>query len=469
MNAKILGIDIGSFQVRAVIAEQSDNGLKIIGIGVEKAQGIKKGAISNIEEASKSIKNALVSAQRIAGTRYDKVVVSISGANTKSLSSSGTINIPEHEIGISEIQRVMHTANHYAAISNDYEKLHVLPYNFKVDEQEHIEDPLGMNGSRLEVQTHIIIAQKSILNNIRKAINLAGINIDNLVLSGYASAIATLNDDEKELGVALIDMGGSISDVVIHSGNSIRFNDFLPVGSSHITNDLSIALHTPLPKAEEIKTNYASFMAKSTDLIEIPTLGDETKSKQVPLDIVSKVMYARAEETLVYLSSIIQNSQNSEKHNDLIGAGVVFTGGMTKLNGFKELANMVFEKMQVRLAKPKNLDGLYEVIADPSNSCVIGLCMYGAGKFTPYEIDSEKKMRYKGEPTIKSQNLKNLFETENTSLNIDHNQNLNDDLNIKSQDNQSSIKDELLDISDIKHEKQPNIISKVWQKLTHMF
>ncbi|AQW81307.1 cell division protein FtsA [Campylobacter pinnipediorum subsp. pinnipediorum] len=476
MSIKILGIDIGSFQVRAVMAEYSDDGMKIIGIGTEKANGVKKGAITNIELASKSVKNALTNAQRVAGTRYDKVIVSISGANTKSLDSNGVVNIPNHEIGISEIERAMQIANHYASVSTDYEKLHVLPYNFKVDEQEHIEDPLGMNGTRLEVHAHIIIVQKSILNNLKKAINLAGIEIDNIVLSGYASSIATLNDDEKELGAALIDIGGSVSDVVVHSGNSIIFNDFLPVGSSHITNDLSIALHTPLPKAEEIKIGYGSLIAKSTDLIELPELGDENKSNEVSLDIISKVIYARAEETLVFLSNIIQNSKNELKHKDMLGAGVVFTGGMTKLDGFKELASMVFDKYQIRIAKPKNMEGLYEVIRDPSNSCVIGLCMYGAGHFTPYEIDSEKKMRYKNESIVSSKaRLKNLFE-EDSLLNNEENKE-QEEFGFKYtkgteqfQDNgEKDIKDELLDISDIKHEKNPSVFSKIWHWMTQWF
>ncbi|WP_169764159.1 cell division protein FtsA [Campylobacter mucosalis] len=462
MGTKILGIDIGSFQVRAIIAEQTEENLKIIGIGTEKAQGIKKGTISNIEQASKSIKNALANAQRVAGTHYEKAIVSISGAYTKSVDSTGVVNVPGHEIGIKEIDRVMQMADHNANIPADYERLHVLPYSFKVDEQEHVEDPLGMNANRLEVQTHIIIVQKSYLSNLRKAVNMAGIKIDNIVLSGYASAIATLNQDEKDLGVALIDMGGSTCNVVIHSGNSIKYNDFLPVGSSHITSDLSIVLHTPVAKAEEIKVNYGSLLKKPTDLIELPVLGDESKSNGVSLDIISNVIYSRVEETLMFLHEMISSKK------DLIGAGVVLTGGMTKLEDIREAASAIFSNMQVRIAKPKETDGLFEIMRDPSNSCAIGLCMYGAGEFTPYEIDSEKRMRYRGETISKPKvEFKNVFDENIESISSVNN--LREDIGQgQTAYSEQEIKSELSDIN-IRKENTPNFLVRFWNWLTHLF
>ncbi|MCD8213985.1 MAG: cell division protein FtsA [Campylobacter sp.] len=476
MSTKILGIDVGSFQICAVIAQHDENGIKIIGIGTEKTQGIKKGVITNIELASKSIKNALLEAQRVAGTHYEKVIVSISGAYTKSVNSSGVVNIPNHEIGIREIERAMQMADHTADIPHEYEKLHVLPYNFKVDGQEHIEDPIGMNGTRLEVQTHIVTVQKSSLSNLRKAITSAGIQIDNVVLSGYASAIATLTKDEKELGALLIDMGGATCNMVIHSGNSIRFNEFLGVGSANITNDLSMALHTPLPKAEEIKTNYGALINKSVDLIELPILGDESKTHEVSLDIISNVIYARAEETLMILAKIFEDSG----YKDTIGAGVILTGGMTKLDGLRDLASAIFDKMSVRIAKPKETDGLYEIMRDPANSCAIGLCMYGAGEFTAYEIDSEKKMRYHGEAISKPKpSFKNIFEEEKKENPNFKRQETNpfeeegielihDDLRLDIQKQNS--KEELANIADISRQaKRPSTITKFWHRITQLF
>ena len=209
MNKQILlGIDIGSIETCAILAEKRDEDIHIIGAGTVRSQGLKKGSITNIDLASKTIKRAVDDAMRQAGvSNCPKATLSISGNYTKSVNSNGIINIPNNEIGIKEINRVIETAIYNANIHNDYENLHVLPYHFKVDEQEEVDDPCGMNGSRLEVSVHIINVQKSSLNNLKKAVSGAGIDIDNIVLSSYASSIATLNPDERELVVAVIDMG----------------------------------------------------------------------------------------------------------------------------------------------------------------------------------------------------------------------------------------------------------------------
>ncbi|EKU10559.1 cell division protein FtsA [Campylobacter showae] len=476
MSTKILGIDVGSVQICAVIGQHDETGLKIIGIGTSKTQGIKKGVITNIELASKSIKSALIDAQRVAGTRYEKVVVSISGAYTKSVDSNGVVNVPTYEIGIKEIQRSMSESERRAQIHSDYEKLHILPYNFKVDDQEHIEDPLGMNGSRLEVQTHIIMAQKSSLSNLRKALNLAGVEPDNIVLSSYASAIATLNQDEKDLGVAFIDMGGATCNMIIHSGNSIRYNEFLGIGSSNITNDLSAALHTPILKAEDIKLNYGILLNNANELVEIPPINEDGKVQEVSLDVISNVIYARAEETLMILAKMLEDSG----YKNSIAAGVVLTGGMTKLEGIRELAVAVFDNMPVRIARPKEMEGLYEILRDPANSCAIGLCMYGAGYFTPYEIDSEKKMRYKDEIVVKNKILKDIvydngvkIEDKKNIEEVDNkifrgstlDDNYIDDLRI---DDDRTLQDELNEDLN-KKEKKPNIFSVIWNKITQLF
>ena len=476
MSTKILGIDVGSVQICAVIGQHDETGLKIIGIGTAKTQGIKKGVITNIELASKSIKSALIDAQRVAGTRYEKVVVSISGAYTKSVDSNGVVNVPTYEIGIKEIHRSMSESERRAQIHSDYEKLHILPYNFKVDDQEHIEDPLGMNGSRLEVQTHIIMAQKSSLSNLRKALNLAGVEPDNIVLSSYASAIATLNQDEKDLGVAFIDMGGATCNMIIHSGNSIRYNEFLGIGSSNITNDLSAALHTPILKAEDIKLNYGILLNNANELVEIPPINEDGKVQEVSLDVISNVIYARAEETLMILAKMLEDSG----YKNSIAAGVVLTGGMTKLEGIRELAIAVFDNMPVRIARPKEMEGLYEILRDPAISCAIGLCMYGAGYFTPYEIDSEKKMRYKDEIVVKNKILKDIvydngvkIEDKKNIEEVDNkifrgstlDDNYIDDLRI---DDDRTLQDELNEDLN-KKEKKPNIFSVIWNKITQLF
>ncbi len=396
MPQTILAIDIGSTKVSAIIAQQSDGELSIIGSGLSKAQGLKKGIITNIDLASRSIKEAYDDANRVAGTSPKKAIVSISGAYIKSTNSSGIVNIPNKEISIDEINRVMQTALYNANIPNEYEVIHVLPYRFKVDEQDFIEDPLGMNANRLEVHVHIITAQKSSVYNLKKAVRQASIEIENVVLSGYASAIAVLGDEEKELGACVIDMGGSTCNLVIHIGNSIVYNDFLGVGSMHITNDLSMALHTPLSIAEEIKVFYGDLREPKNDYIEIPVIGDENSTHQVSLEIVYNVIHARVEETLMILAQSMEKSGLKEQ----IGAGVILTGGMTKLPGLRELASAIFDNMPVRIAKPKHIEGIGNELDDPSFSTVIGLVLYGAGEFTPYEIDSSKRMRFKNEEQI---------------------------------------------------------------------
>ncbi|MBE0494787.1 MAG: cell division protein FtsA [Campylobacterales bacterium] len=453
MSTTYLGIDIGSSQICAVIAEKDDVGMKVLGAGVSKAQGLKKGVITNIELASKSIKMALSDAKRVAGTHYDKVIVSISGAYTKSVDSNGVVNVPNHDIGIREINRAMQMADHNANIPHEYEKLHVLPFNFKVDEQEHIEDPLGMNGSRLEVQVHIVTAQKSSLSNLRKAVKSAGVDIDNIVLCGYASAIATVNEDEKELGVVVIDMGGASCNMVIHSGNSIRYNDFLGVGSSNITNDLSMALHTPLPAAENVKINYGTLHASSSELIELPVLGDENVTHEVSLDIISNVIYARVEETLMILAKTLEDSG----FKDQIGAGIVLTGGLTKLEGIRELATAIFDNMPIRLAKPKEMEGLFETLRDPGHATAIGLVMYGGGDFTPYEIDSNKKMRYKDESIEPNKSVQRVLEEE-------------DSMKLDEPESVESTKDKLARITDLGQKaKGDNALAKFWHRLTQLF
>ena len=388
MSDTVLAIDIGSTKVCAIIAEIDNGKVQVLGHGITKSQGIKKGAITNIELASKSIKKAVSDAKRIAGSNITSATVSISNAYAKSLNSTGIVNIPHKDISIKEINRVMQTALYNANVPNEYEVVHVLPYNFRVDDQDFIEDPFGMNASRMEVDVNIIMTQKSNLSNLKKAVRSAGIEIDGIVLSGYASAIAVMGDDEKELGVAVIDLGGQTSNLVIHVGNSIRYNDFLGVGSNHITNDLSMALHTPLQIAESVKIRHGNLIETSNEIIELPIIGDEENRNGVSLEIVHSVIFARVEEALMILAKSLDKSALKEQ----IGAGIILTGGMTKLKGIRELAQSIFPAMPVRIGKPQELEGMFEELKDPAFSTVVGLLLYRAGKHTQYEINFNQEM-----------------------------------------------------------------------------
>ena len=396
MSRTVLAIDIGSTKICAVTADiANDNSITITGAGTTKAQGLKKGSITNIELAARSIKTAVEDAKRVSGSSATSAIVSISGVYTKSLNSNGIVNIQSKEISFDEIKRVMHTSLYNANIPNEYEVLHALPFNFKVDDQDFIEDPLGMNASRLEVETHIITTQKSNLNNLKKAVRGAGVEVENIVLNSYASAIATLNDDEKELGAAVIDMGGNTSNIAIYAGNSIRYNESLGVGSNHVTSDLSMALHTPLNAADRVKLQFGSLLTPSNDLIELPIIGDDT-THEVSLEVVHNVIYARVEETLMILSHFIEKSGLK----DQIGAGIVLTGGFSKMEGIRDLAIATFGSVPVRLAKPLELDGLFDSLRDPEYATVVGLVLFAATPYTPYEIDVNKRVRHNNEEPV---------------------------------------------------------------------
>ena len=389
MSKTILAVDVGSTKISAVIAEVADDGsLEVTGHGYAKSQGVKKGIITNIELASRSIKKALGDARRIAGNNISVATISISNAYAKSLNSTGIVNIPHKDISLKEINRVMETALYNANIPNEYEVIHVLPYNFKVDDQDFIEDPYGMNASRMEVDVNIILTQKSSLSNLTKAVRSSGLEIESIVLNSYASAIATMNEDEKELGVAVIDMGGQTSNLIIHTGNSIRYNDFIPVGSNHITNDLSMALHTPLQIAENVKIRHGDLVNNSTEVIELPVIGDEESRNNISLEIVHSVIASRVEELLMLLEKSFSKSALREQ----VGSGIILTGGMTKLKGLRELAQAVFHGMPVRVGFPRTLGGLFDDLNDPAFSTVVGLLLYRVGEHTQYEIDNARRL-----------------------------------------------------------------------------
>ena len=383
----ILGIDIGSSKTVAIIADIAEEAT-ITGVGIAKSKGIKKGTITNIDQAANSIKQAVNDAKRIAGTNVNKAIVSISTAYTKSIKSYGIVNIPSNEITISEINRAIQTALYNATIPNDYVILQAIPYDFKVDDITEIEDPEGMSGSRLEVSIHIVLAQKSGIENIKKMLKIAGISIENIVLSSFASAIATLNEDEKEQGVALIDIGATTSDLIIFKDNAIRWTEFVGVGSHHITNDLSMALHTPLAKSEEIKLNIAKF--NDEDIIEVPLIGDEENTQSVNIVTIKEIMYARINETLMILNKLVEQSGMKDKLT-----GIVLTGGFTNLDNLRDIAIQIFGNMSVRIAKPKEIEGLFDNLKAPEFSTAVGLIIYSLGKHSSYEIDSNRKFRSK--------------------------------------------------------------------------
>jgi cell division protein FtsA len=384
----VLAIDIGSSKTVALIADITDEP-NITGVGIKKSRGIKKGIIVNIEQAASSIKQAVNDARRMAGVEVNKALVSISTAYTQNTKSHGIVNIPTKEITISEINRAIQQALYNATIPNDYVIIQALPYNFKIDDMtSDIEDPEGMTGSRLEVAVHITIAQKSGVENTKKMLKAAGLKIENIVLNSFASAISSLNEDEKQQGAALVDIGATTSDLIIFKENSVRHIDFIGIGSYHITNDLAMALHTPVKEAELIKLNISKY--SDEDIIEVPLIGDPTNTKSANISLIKEVMSARINETLIILNELIEKSGMKNKITS-----IVMTGGFSKLPNLREIAMPIFGNLSVRIAKPRELSGLFDNLKSPEYSTAVGLILYTLGEHSSYEIDSNRKFRSK--------------------------------------------------------------------------
>lgn len=413
MEQVILGIDIGSSKICSLIAEVKGGVPHIIGMGIQPAQGIRKGTITNIEQASRSIRESVNDAKRIAGVGVSQAIISISGSYTKSIDSKAITNNSNKEIGIQEINRAMHTALYNAEIPNNYEMLHTLPYSFKVDGGDYVDNPFGMNGARLDVSTHIITAQKNGLENLKKAVRNAGIEVTDVVLNAYASSIAVLTNEEKELGVACIDMGASSCDIMIHHGNAMRYNYFLGVGSAHITKDIGAVLNTTLTTAEELKRKHVTLYDLTPEdiysVLEIPS-----ENKNIPLETLHGVVTSRVSETLILIEEIIEHS--GLRNN--INGGIVITGGMAHMKGLSEMALNIFKGLPVRIASPKDISGSFDIL-DPTYSTAIGLILYGSGKYTNYELDANKKLKHSQNKITEHSKLYDLKESNDLSdLNV---------------------------------------------------
>ncbi|GAA7374973.1 cell division protein FtsA [Helicobacter pylori] len=417
----VIGVDIGSRKICAIVAEFKEGVLRIIGTAHQDSKeitskAIKRGRINSLSHASNAIKEVINNAKKMAGLNADgdknnpmphfgeyhpktKAIVSFSGAYTESIRDvTGVASTKDNVVTIDEINRAINNACAKAGLDNDKHILHALPYRFTLDKQE-VNDPLGMSGTRLEVFIHIIYTEKNNIENLEKIMIQSGVEIENIVINSYAASIATLSNDERELGVACVDMGGETCNLTIYSGNSIRYNKYLPLGSHYLSTDLSHMLNTPFPYAEELKIKYGDLSFESgeetpSQNVQIPTTGsDGNESHIVPLSRIQTIMRDRALETFEIIHRSIQDS-GLEEH---LGGGVVLTGGMALMKGIKELAKAHFTNYPVRLAAPMekyNIMGMFEDLKDPRFSVVVGLILYKAGGHTNYERDSKGIIRY---------------------------------------------------------------------------
>ena len=370
----IVGLDIGTTKTCAIVAEVTDTGIDIIGIGSHPSEGLRKGAVVNIDSTVESIKKAVEEAEHMSGCEISSVYVGIAGGHIKSQNSLGIVAVKGREVDEDDVQRAIE-ASKAIAIPLDREILHTLPQSFIVDDQDGIRDPIGMSGVRLEAKVHIVTGSVTSVQNIAKSVDRVGIEIDDIVLDQLASSEAVLTPDEKDLGVALLDIGGGTTDIAVYSEGSIKHTAVLPVGGNYLTSDIATGLRTPLSEAEKIKIKYGCAFAPlipKDEIIEVPSVGGR-EPLDVSRQILGRIIEPRMEEILRLAYKEIVKSG----YEDMLAAGVVLTGGTSLLEGIVELAEQVFST-PVRRGLPANLGGLTDLVNNPMYATGVGLVLYGS-------------------------------------------------------------------------------------------
>jgi len=376
-----VGLDIGTTKTCATVVRKNENHeLELIGVGVAPSTGIRKGVVINIEATVNSIKEAVSNAERMAGVSIRNVTVGIAGGHIKSFNSKGIIAVKNREVSEKDIERVIESAS-AVDIPIGSEVLHVIPQQYTLDGQTDIRNPRGMSGVRLEVDVHIITGAVSSAQNIIKSCERAGLVVDDIVLEQLASAEAVLSEDEKELGVCLIDGGGGTTDMIILKKGTVYHTAVLQLGGQSCTSDLSIGINVPENEAEKIKKQYGCVwmpFVSEDETIEVPSVGGRPPRK-ISRSVLAQILHARCEEILqMFLGELYK-----KKFYDMIGAGIVFTGGMSNIEGLEELAYSIFS-LPIRIAKPDKIKlGLVDTISDPMYSTSVGLALIAAKKGHP--------------------------------------------------------------------------------------
>jgi cell division protein FtsA len=378
----VVGLDIGSTKISCVVAEARENGTAhVVGLGEAPSRGLRRGVVVNLDTTSAAIKAAAEEAEVMAGVNVESATVGIAGAHIRSFNSRGVVALTGRDGAVSreDLRRVMDAAQ-AVSIPQDREIVHVLPQEFVLDEQGGISQPVGMIGSRLEANVHIVTAASTSVQNLVTCVNRAGIEVRDTVLEQLAIAETVLTEDEKELGVALIDIGGGTSDLAIFEKGSIWHTAVLPVGGEHFTNDLAVGLRTPIPEAERLKKKHGcalSSLVEETQAIEVPTVGGR-KPRLLSLQVLSEILQPRAEEIFNLLRDEVVRAGFERQLN----AGVVLTGGATLLPGLPEVAEQVFD-LPVRIGVPRGVEGLIEPASGPQHAVAMGLALYGARHQAP--------------------------------------------------------------------------------------
>jgi cell division protein FtsA len=369
----VVGLDLGTTKICAVVGEVTGDGIDIVGVGTYPSVGLRGGVVVNIDQTVNSIRKAVKEAELMAGCEISSVFAGVAGTHVQSLNSHGVIAVKSREVTQSDIDRVLDAAR-TVAMPFDRQILHVLPQQYIVDDQEGIQNPLGMAGVRLEAKVHIITGAISAVQNIIKCCEKAGLHVQDVVLESLASSEAVLDTDERHLGVALVDMGGGTSDVAIFLDHAIRYSCVVGLGGNHISSDISVGLRTSMEEAEKIKKKYGCALAEwvnPQDVIEVGSVGGQ-KPRQLAQSVLAQIIEARVEEIL----KIVEWELVRSGYVESLHAGVVLTGGVALLPGIRELAERVLD-LPIRIGVPYRFGGLGDVVKNPVYSTAAGLLLYG--------------------------------------------------------------------------------------------
>jgi len=373
-NELIAGLDLGTTKVCVIVGEQVDDGIDIIGFGSVPSKGLKKGVVVNIESTVQAIRAAIDQAETMAGCEIGTVYAGIAGSHVRGLNKEGVAAIKEREVSRSDVQRVLEQSR-AIPLPGDRQVLHVLPQQYIVDDQDGISEPVGMNGVRLEARVHVVTAASTSVQNIIKCAERCDLNVAEVVLEPLASAEAVLSEDEKEIGVAVIDIGGGTTDVMIYTDGAAVHTAVIPMGGLNLTSDVATGLRTPLAEAERIKIKYGcadSSMLEPDETIEVPSVGGRPP-RVLDRDVLVQIIEPRAEE----IFSAVHHVLCETGYIDLLASGAVICGGSTLLDGMPELAEQILG-IPVRRAAPVGVGGLADVVKSPTYATAVGLVKYGA-------------------------------------------------------------------------------------------
>ncbi|MFQ5541459.1 MAG: cell division protein FtsA [Candidatus Binatia bacterium] len=375
-NNLVVGLDIGTYKICAVVGEMGEHGVEIIGVGTHPSNGLRKGVVINIESTVNSIRRAIEEAEIMAGCEIHNAFTGIAGGHIKGFNSHGVVAVKNKEIVKGDIDRVIDAAK-AVAIPMDREILHILPQEYLIDDQDGIKEPLGMSGVRLEAKVHIVTGAVTSAQNIIKCCNRTGLNVADFVLEPLASSEAVLTPEEKELGVALVDIGGGTTDIVLFQDGAVKSSGVLSVGGNHLTSDIAAGLRTPIAEAERIKQRYGYAkvaMAAKDENVEVPSMGGRNP-RTISREILCEIIEPRLEE----MFQLIQREIAKSGYEDSLASGMVMTGGSTLLPGMIEMAEETFN-MPVRMGVPTHVGGLIDVVSSPVYATGVGLVLYGMSR-----------------------------------------------------------------------------------------